>query len=437
MSVSTRNRIAPKVAVRGVGIAAALGGVVAAGLVAAPGSADARPVAAIEDDRFVSAPVNTLPSRIQRMKSTRTKYTHVDIFWNEVVTGTPSRPGSNTYSRAVARNHTSPVYNWDRIDTIMNQLRLRNIIPILQVYSYPLFTNGGRQAPVNPLGGFRTQYIPWAPKPGQYADFVFALMKRYNGRQTVPLNGQNVRLPRARHIEHGNEVNLKSFFRKGRGTSTGAYVRMAVAGAKAANAAQRGIGPRVMNIGGTFGPRSSGGNGNIGALTFIKRLYRNKAFRANMQAVGGHVYPAAAPTKQVKGNVFPAWSNMNLWIQEKAKYGNLRNKPIFITEAGYTTASTPFRKTKVTRSQQATYYRQIINNVLPREERQAKQNMRRRGVNIKQTQFAMVIFFNKQDNAAWPGGLWTERLREKPSLRAFRGLANRPTPPNLRGVLRT
>lgn len=437
MSVRSRRLIGAKGAGRGLGVLVALGGVAAAGLIVAPGQVDARPVAAIEDDRFVSAPVGDLPGRVSRMKQTRTKWTHIDVFWNEVTTGTPSPPGSNRYSKSVARNHRSAVYNWQRVDTIMTQLRQKKIKGIFQVYSYPGFTNGGRQAPINRLGGFRTQYIPWAPKPAQYADFIFALMQRYNGRQTVELNGRNVRLPRVRHIEHGNEVNLKSFFRKGRGTNIGAYVKMAVAGAKAANRAQRGIRPRVMNIGGTFGPRSSGGNGNIGALTFIKRLYRNKAYRANMQAVAGHWYPAAAPTKLVRGNVFPTWSNMNLMIQEKAKYRNLRNKPIFITEAGYTTASTPFRKTKVSRAQQARYYRQIINNVIPREERQAKRNMRRRGINIKQTQVAMVIFFNMQDNAAWPGGLLTEANRKKPSFNAFRGMARRPVQRNLRGILRT
>ncbi len=437
MSVSTRSLIGARTAGRGVAVAVALGGVAAAGLVAAPGNADARPVAAIEDDRFVSAPVGDLPGRIARMKQTRTKYTHVDIFWNEVVPNRPTAPGSRRYNRSVARNHNSAAYDWTRIDTIMTELRKRNIKAILQVYSYPTWTNGGRQAPINPLGNFRTQYIPWAPNARHYADFIFALMQRYNGRQTVELNGRNVRLPRARHIEHGNEVNLKSFFRKGRGTNVGAYVQMFVAGAKAADQAQRGIRPKVMNIGGTFGPRSSGGNGNQGALPFTKRLYRSKAFRANADAVAGHVYPAAAPLKQVRGNVFPTWSNMNLWIQEKAKYGNLRNKPIFITEAGYTTASTPFRKTKVTNAQQARYYRQIINTVIPREERQAKQNMRQRGINIRQTQFAMVIFFNMQNNSAWPGGLWTESFRAKPSLRVFRSLANRPTKPSLRGVLRT
>lgn len=436
MSVSTSSRAGAQVARRTVGMTIALSGLAAAGLVASPERADARPVAAIEDDRFVSAPVADIPGRVQRMKQTQTKYTHVDIFWNEVVTGIPSAPGSNKYSRKVARNHQSDIYDWTRVDTIMTELAKRKIKPVGQVYSYPEFTNGGRQAPINPLGGFRTQYIPWAPKPAQYGDFMFALSKRYNGKQRVELDGRTVKLPRIRHFEHGNEVNLRSFFRKGRGANIGAYVKMFVAGARGVDQGQRGVKPKAMNIGGTFGPRSSGGNGNIGALTFVKRLYRNKNFRKHADGVAGHAYPAAAPLRQVKGTVFPTWSNMNLWIQEKAKYRNLRNKPIFITEAGYTTASTPFRKTKVNRRQQARYYKQIVNTVLPREERQAKQNMRRRGVNIKQTQFAMVIFFNMQDNSAWPGGLLTESFKKKPSFNAFRSLSRKPVQPNLRGVLR-
>jgi hypothetical protein len=417
----------------------AIGGALAAGALAAvlgaPGLADARPVAALEDDQFVSAPIDTLDNRIQRMKQTGAKYTHVDVFWNEVAPNRPSRPGSNKYDKRTARNHRWDGYDWTRVDTIMTELKRRKIVPIMQVYSSTWFSNGGRrQAPLS-QGGFRTQYIPFAPNPSMYADFMYALAKRYNGKQRVTLNGKTVRLPRARHFEHWNEANLKSFFRKGRGSNVGAYAQLVAKGAPAVDAAQRGIRPKTLNLGGTFGPRSSGGNGNIGALTWWKKLLRNKQFRRHIDIPTGHFYPAAAPLKQSKA--FPSWSTLNLMIEETNKYANTRRKKIMITEAGYTTARTPFRSARVTFSQQARYIKQIFNTAVPREEREAQRNSRRRGISAPRDRVALIVIFNMTDNAFWPGGLWTADFRrKKPAFNAFRGVARRSVPGAYRSTLR-
>ena len=407
----------------------------AAAVLAAPGVADARPVAALEDDQFVSAPTGQLDSRIARMKQTGAKYTHVDVFWSEVAPNRPSRPGSKRYDRKTARNHRWEGYDWSRVDTIMVALDKRKIEGIFQVYSSTWFSNGGRrQAPLG-QGGFRTQYIPFAPNPSMYADFMYALAKRYNGRQRVEIGGKTVKLPRVRHFEHWNEANLKSFFRKGRGSNVGAYAKLVAKGAPAVDAAQRGIKPKTLNLAGTFGPRSSGGNGNIGALTWWKRLMRNKQFRKHTDVLTGHYYPAAAPLKQSKA--FPSWSTLNLMIEETNKYANTRNKKIMITEAGYTTASTPFRRTRVTFGQQARYLKQIVNTAVGREERQAQQNSRRRGINAPRDRVALIVFFNMTDNAFWPGGLWTADFkRKKPAFAAFRGLARRPVAGPFRSTLK-
>jgi hypothetical protein len=83
---------------------------------------------------------------------------------------------------------------------------------------------------------------------------------------------------------------------------------------------------------------------------------------------------------------------------------------VYITEAGYTTAKTPFRSVQFTRAQQALYVRQIAN--LPF---------------VRSGRIPAVIWFNLQDNPNWPSGLvYNEggfRGVKKPSWPAFRRIA--------------
>ena len=80
-----------------------------------------------------------------------------------------------------------------------------------------------------------------------------------------------------------------------------------------------------------------------------------------------------------------------------------------ITEAGYTTAATEYRKTRVTEEQQATNLRDMFD--LPA---------------VRDPRVLTVVWFNLQDNAAWPAGLLREDGSEKPSWDVFRRITAEP-----------
>jgi hypothetical protein len=81
---------------------------------------------------------------------------------------------------------------------------------------------------------------------------------------------------------------------------------------------------------------------------------------------------------------------------------------LYVTEAGYTTATTPYRRTRVSMGRQAAYLRQIFRTPVARSGR-----------------VPVVIWFNLQDNEFWPAGLLRRGGAAKPSLRAFRAEARR------------
>ena len=92
---------------------------------------------------------------------------------------------------------------------------------------------------------------------------------------------------------------------------------------------------------------------------------------------------------------------------------------LFITEAGYTTATTKFRTVKVSKRQQRTFLKQLF----------ALKD-------VKSPRVAAVVWFNLQDNPNWPGGLLTAAGVAKPAYGAFTAIAARPIPAALRSTLK-
>ena len=92
---------------------------------------------------------------------------------------------------------------------------------------------------------------------------------------------------------------------------------------------------------------------------------------------------------------------------------------LYITEAGYTTASTDFRQVKVSFAQQKLFLNQLFG--LP---------------DVKSPRVAAVVWFNLQDNKNWPGGLLTAAGTKKPAYNAFVTVAKRPIPAALRSTLK-
>ncbi len=383
----TRKAITPRRTLTGLAIAGA-----AAAALAVP-STGVGAVAALQDDVLAIAPLNDIPTRVEMVKQTRTKVTRVDILWNFVA---PTRPANPT-------DPNDPAYNWSRLDLIFTSLTASNVRIIVSTYSTPSWAVAGKNQRVP------SQYNPNAPRPADYANFMAAVTKRYSGA-FVPA-GSAVPLPRIRHWEIWNEPNIVQFFRFNGKSSLPKYkalVRAAYPKIKASN-------PAAVVIAGVAGPRSSTGGGNIGSRNWMNSILGDKSLK--FDAYSQHIYPSKGPTFTSKSyaKAFPTWAS----LPEIYAALNKRKKgmKLYVTEAGYTTAKTPFRNVKVTFAQQKKYLNQIF--ALP---------------TVKNPQLAAVVWFNLQDNAFWPGGLLTAKGAKKPSYAAFVAQARKPIPAALRST---
>ena len=372
-------------ALAGIGaVAAAIAVVVGLVLVSGDdGAATPRgPVAAVQDDHLPVDPIETIPARLDLIAATGVTTTRVDLFWKDIA---PSRPDD-------PRDPGDPAYDWARADLILLGLAERGITPIVSIFNPPDWATGGRYEPVGAAVNTAT------PDPGDYADFMAAIATRYAGGGS---SAGGDPLPEVRHWELWNEPNLSGFltpqFEGGQPVSLDAYAAMV----KAAYPAIKDANPDAVVIAGVGGPRGSTGETGIGAIDWLRGLREREI---PLDAYSQHIYPAAAPT--VATNALPSWSSVDRLLEELD--GFRPGLPLYITEAGYTTAETPFRDVAVTEEQQAEYLRQLFD--LPQ---------------LRTDRVPVVVWFNLQDNPNWPAGLLREDLSEKPSYQAFLDVVER------------
>jgi hypothetical protein len=359
-------------------VAAAIGllvGTVACG----GGDPDVAPVgavAAVQDDHLPVDPVEGLPARLDLIADTGVTTTRYDVFWSAVA---PSRPAS-------PRDPADPAYDWSRVDAVLRGFAERGITPIVSVYNAPTWATGGRYEPP----GYQINTA--TPDPDDFADFMAALATRYSG-DTSAADGET--LPEVRHFEIWNEPNLSGFLRPQFEGATPASLDAYAAMVKAAHPAMKEANPDAIVIAGVGGPRGSTGETGIGAIDWLQGL---KQRGIPLDAYSQHIYPAAGPLEPT--DALPSWSSIGRFLEEID--GFRPGLPFYITEAGYTTATTPYRDTAVTEEQQAEYLTQIYS--LPQ---------------LRTEQVKAVVWFNLEDNANWPGGLLREGLERKPSYQRF------------------
>lgn len=386
----TRKALTPRRTLTGLAVAAAVG---AALTVPSTGVAG---VAAVQDDVLTTAPLAEIPARVAAVKATRAKVTRIDILWSFVAPTRPANPA----------DPNDPAYDWSRLDAIFSGLKAAKITPIVSTYSTPAWAVQGRST------AFATAYNPNAPVPALYGQFMRAVATRYSG--TFRPAGVATPLPRVRHYEVWNEPNLKAFFNFNGRSTVAKYkglVRAAYPQIKAAN-------KRAIVIAGVGGPRSSTGNGNVGAKQWMLGLVNDK--RVKFDAYSQHIYPSKGPKFRTKAylKAFPTWASLpEIYRTLDRKRKGMK---LYVTEAGYTTAATEFRNVKVTFAQQRLYLKQLF--ALP---------------DVKSPRMAAVVWFNLEDNANWPAGLLREGGAPKPSYAAFRAIAGRPIPAALRAELST
>ena len=360
-----------------VGLAAVI--VVIAGAVALSGGDDSAPigaVAAVQDDHLPTIPLGEIPGRLDLLEATGATTTRVDLFWGDIAPSEPADPS----------NPADPAYDFSRADLIMLGLANRGITPILSVYDAPAWATS---QPPPPPG---VVVNPAAPDPAAFGTFMGALATRYSGHFTSP-GGE--KLPEVRHFEIWNEPNLSHFFtpqfQGGTPVALNTYAAMdraAYPAIKKANAA-------AIVIAGVGGPRSSTSPSGIGAIDWLRGL---RSRDIPLDAYSQHIYPATSPLTET--DVVPSWATVGRLLDELDVWRP--GLPLYITEAGYTTSTTPYRTEKVTESQQAQYLSQIYS--LPQ---------------LHTDRVKAVVWFNLQDNADWPAGLLRGDLSKKPSYSAF------------------
>jgi hypothetical protein len=343
---------------------------IAAGSIATPAlAAPAR--FGVQDDQITVAPVSAVTKRLGMIKATRARLARIDVFWSDVATRRP----------ADAANPADAAYDWRRYDTIFSGLAARGITPIAAIWSTPVWATAS-QAPI-PAGQHHNARSP--QNAADFGAFVTAFAARYNGT-----NGPAVRI-----IEVWNEPNLNYGLIPESGDRADIYAALAAA----ARAATEGASPKVTLLVGAGGPASSTGSGQTGALLWAQQL---AARGVTGDGYAQHMYPKAGPLAKTK--VVPSWGGLPVLAKavDKIRPG----MPIWITEGGYTTARTPYRKNAhVSDAMQAKYLKDISRVKMVRSGR------------VK-----AVIWFNLQDNPNWPAGLIRANGTKKPSYRVFLGL---------------
>jgi hypothetical protein len=352
---------------------------VAAAALAAPLPAAAGAAWGVQDDHLAHVPLERVDGRLELVETSRAKVARVDVLWWLVAPTRPARPS----------DPDDPAYEFARLDAVVRGLHQRGIVPVVAVYSAPAWAAGGRGAPAG------SAVNPAAPSAAQFGAFMRALAERYDGGHRP--RGADEPLPEVRHWELWNEPNLAGFLRPqfsgGRNIALSRYVQMT---RRAYPLIKRANSDAVV-IAGAGGPRSSTSATGTGALRWARALARSSA---RFDAYSQHVYPAAAPRSRTRA--FPAWGTLRQLFDALDAVPRRRGMHVYITEAGYTTARTPYRDVRVSRAQQAAYLRQIARLPVVRSPR-----------------VQAVIWFNLQDNPHWPGGLRDLQGRAKPSHAAF------------------
>ena len=330
---------------------------------------------------------STIPARLDLLAATGATTTRVDLFWGDIA---PSKPADPT-------NPADPAYDFSRADLIMLGLAKRGITPIVSVYNTPAWASADPPSP----GRVNTA----TPDPAAYGEFMAALATRYSGTFTSP-GGE--KLPEVRHFEIWNEPNLSAFLapqfeNEPPGRRLDAYAAMdraAYPAIKEANSEARGHrrGRRAAQQHQPVGDRRHG----VAAGPARPRHPARRLLPARLPGA-----PRRSPTRRW----CPSWATIGRLLDELDAWKP--GLPLYITEAGYTTAATQYRDTKVTEEQQAEYLSQIYS--LPQ---------------LRTERVKAVVWFNLQDNANWPAGLLREDLSQEAELRELhaggRGPERRP-----------
>lgn len=231
----------------------------------------------------------------ERTKALGASFVKANISWPTVA---PNPNGNSKPAGFNAKDPADPRYSWDGYDAIVRNARANGLQVIFTVVSTP------RWARVGP--GCRGS-AECVPRASDYADFAFALAKRYSGNFNV---GEG-RLPRVRYYQAWVEPNLTYFFQpvfKGKRAVAPAHYRRIL------NAFYDGIhdarqGNRVLSAG--LAPLARPG-ATIGPVEFMRKLFCMKGLanpkprrgcraHAKLDIWAVHPYTTGSPTHKAPG----------------------------------------------------------------------------------------------------------------------------------------
>ncbi len=329
----------------------------------------------LQDDFLAVAPESGLEARLDLIDSTDVRVTRVDVLWDQVA---PSRP-------AAGADPNDAAYRWSRYDRIVHSLTRRGIAAILNVYRSPPWANGGRGP-------------QWAPGGNDYAAFMTALARHYDGatRDRLGLAHGPVEMFQAWNEPNFSRFLMPQWKTDSRGRHTPVSPDIYAGLLTLAYASVKSVQPGAWVIGAGGGPNNSDNppSGATGVTTFIRGLARH---HPPADAFAQHLYPASGPTVTT---AIPSFRSLDTVIAElDAVRPGL---PILITEFGWSTGPTPARGgAYVSEARQATYLREAI------------------GMLAANPRVRLAVWFNTQDHAEWASGLRRADLSPKPSWNVF------------------
>jgi hypothetical protein len=347
--------------------------IVVMGLAALPArAADDQWSIMMDDDLLLYSGDDARDAALHKMASAGVEMVRVTVLWSVVAdhakTGKRNRRRFARYGAANPKAY--PKLNWDRYDRLVRATRSLGLVPYFDV-TPPGPRWGHARAPRSQRANRRT----WKPKAGQFAKFVTAVGKRFDGTY-LDENDDHQRIPRVFVWALGNEPNqggwLTPQWQHGKLASPRLYRALYFAGRRALE--KTGHGGDAIFAGETapLGSSQRSTRSPVRPKAFIRQLLCARGHTDGgcsifdkygpLQTTGWAHHPYTkrlAPTRRDPNRDSITLANLgelpSLLDQISAQTGHIAaGLPVFSTEFGYET-NPPDRYAGISRAKQADY----------------------------------------------------------------------------------
>jgi hypothetical protein len=157
----------------------------------------------MDDDQLIYSGDAVRDAALHKMKNLGVDMVRVTVLWNVVSKGAKSGHAQHRrFNKLGAANPKAyPKLNWDRYDRLVRATRQLGLIPYFDV-TWP----GPSWGMGKPPRAERANRKTWMPKPSEFAKFVKAVGRRYDGTYKDE-NDHHQRIPRVFVWSLGNEPN--------------------------------------------------------------------------------------------------------------------------------------------------------------------------------------------------------------------------------------